>query len=141
MHALTHDKYVQFVVLRLVSKTFNALIEPTVFSSVTIDLKDHFNDLAGLTWKYEADEIRKTQRHAHKMQSLALRGSAGYPSTLIGPYDESHEGSDVMNVWRWAKSLTIMRYPPVSGDQNIDQARLETLVRAIQGLKYIERVE
>ena len=148
VHALMHDKYVRYVALRLVSKSFNALVEPTVFRSVTFDLSDHFDDITPVTGHPGSPGARiaqrhtsKKQRHANKIDSLALLGDAPSASTLTEPREESRKGGDVVNIWRWAKSLTITEYPGFQAYRNINQARLETLIRAIRGLKAIELVQ
>jgi len=107
---------------------------------VTIRLLEHFPKLEDLEEESDEPVLRKTP-HSEKMESLGSLGEGPSALTSTGGSEERQQGSVVKNVWRWTKSLRIREGRFFTDDYDITEERLETLVRAIRGLNFIEHVE
>jgi len=142
VHAHTGAMYFSyFVAMRRVSKSFNKLVEPIAFHHVAIHLLDHFHDIEVLTREPDSLAARKAHIHAGKIRSLASFHDSPPASTSTDGSEEREEESDALYVWRWAKSLAVWQSRPLGHDRDIkSDGRLESLVQAIQGLRFVERV-
>jgi len=114
-----------------VCHSWNALLEPVVFSHTAIYLNQLFYDRKRDPKGLKSYARGPREIHIERLHSIASSSEVGSNAGRMGA---------AMSIWRWAKSLKVVK----SGEfdySDVTSARLEILEKAIQALPWIERLE
>ena len=124
-----------FTDLRRVSRLFNSVVGPLVFSDTVIKLRH----IPVKTTSMEPSLWQNAfEKHIRTLEGMAEQ--ADYVSASRNPNEGDGMANTSASVWQWTKSLRIVQQGRCSGEREATEAYMQKFVRAIRGLRWLERV-